>query len=203
MKTVRHGYFFWGSIGLLAVLGINGCSGTTATTNVTGNRNSTAIASSGTATHSLNPSALVTAHNKWRAKVGVPRLSWSNRLAKSSKSWANTLQGRCIMQHSYGQPYGENIFHASPLTQTDRSGRTKNLIQQIVSKNVVDAWGEEEKWYNYHTNTCHGEECGHYTQVVWKDTKKVGCAMTLCKDNAQIWVCQYESPGNVRGQKPY
>ncbi|WP_446010921.1 CAP domain-containing protein [Candidatus Electrothrix sp.] len=203
MKTVRHGYFFWGSMGLLAVLGVNGCSGATGTTSVTGKRKNTAITSSGTATRSLNPSAVITAHNKWRAKVGVPGLKWSDILAKRSKSWAKTLAGRCIMKHSHGEPYGENIFYAGPLTQTDPSGGKTNVSQQISSKDVVNTWGEEKKWYDYRSNSCHGGECGHYTQVIWKDTTEVGCAMALCKNNAQIWVCQYKEPGNLRGKRPY
>jgi pathogenesis-related protein 1 len=198
MKTVRHGYFFGRSLGLLTLICLNGCIGTTHATQAT-----TSTGSSGMTDRLFNPSSLVAAHNKWRAKVGVPGLRWSDNLAKSSKSWANTLKGRCIMKHSHGEPYGENIFHAGPLTQTDNSGRVKKNPQQISSQNVVDAWGEEKKWYNYHTNTCHGVECGHYTQVIWKDTTEVGCAMAFCKDNAQIWVCQYEKPGNIRGQKPY
>jgi len=46
--------------------------------------------------------------------------------------------------------------------------------------------------------------CGHYTQVVWRSTTTVGCAMAVCKDSQeQIWVCQYQKPGNWVGQKPY
>ncbi len=197
MKTARHGYFFWGSMGLLTLICLNGCTGTTKTSK------SVSTNSSGNTDRLLDPPGLIAAHNTWRAKVGVPGLKWSDNLAKSSRSWANTLRGRCIMQHSHTGPYGENIFYAGPLTQMDSSGKVKKTSQQIASKKVVDAWGEEKKWYDYSSNSCHGGECGHYTQVIWKDTKKVGCAMALCKDNAQIWVCQYESPGNVRGQKPY
>jgi pathogenesis-related protein 1 len=45
--------------------------------------------------------------------------------------------------------------------------------------------------------------CGHYTQVVWKDSKEVGCAAYQCDDKSQVWVCQYKPAGNYVDQKPF
>ena len=72
------------------------------------------------------------------------------------------------------------------------------------------AWGKKLKADNcgfYHSsdnsNKCKpGKMCGHYTQIVWKNTKKVGCAMIEC-NGTSTWVCQYDPPGNWVGQKPY
>ncbi|MCI5167673.1 MAG: SCP-like extracellular [Candidatus Electrothrix sp. GM3_4] len=163
----------------------------------------TGTASTNAVRNFFNPQALVAAHNKWRVQVGAPGLKWSGTLARSSRSWANTLRGRCIMTHSHPQPYGENIYYAGPLNKISTSGGAEASPQQITSEKMVDAWGEEKKWYDYRSNSCHGGECGHYTQVVWKDTTEVGCGMAFCNDDAQIWVCQYKNPGNLRGQKPY
>ena len=194
MKTVRSGRVSWGSMGLLALLGLNACTGTTGTTGT---------ASTGAVGNLFNPQSLVAAHNKWRAKVGVPSQRWSDALARSSQSWADTLKGRCMVKHSHARPYGENIYYAGPLSKTSRSEGTKTTPQQISSEKVVDAWGEEKKWYDHRSNSCHGGECGHYTQVVWKDTREVGCGMAYCNNDAQLWVCQYKKAGNFRGQKPY
>ena len=101
------------------------------------------------------------------------------------------------MYHS-GNGYGENIYLATALMWSD--GRRD--FQHKTPKDVVDSWGSEIKDYNYADNSCSGV-CGHYTQLVWKDTKEVGCAMSVCGDNSQIWVCSYSPPGNVVGQKPY
>jgi len=68
-------------------------------------------------------------------------------------------------------------------------------------KDVVDSWGNEIENYNYEDNSCSGV-CGHYTQIVWATTKKVGCAKIKCDGN-DIWVCNYDPPGNWVGQKPY
>jgi pathogenesis-related protein 1 len=67
---------------------------------------------------------------------------------------------------------------------------------------VVDAWGNEVNYYSYADNSCSGV-CGHYTQLVWQSTREVGCAMAVCGDKAQIWVCTYHPAGNFVGQKPY
>ncbi|MCI5145928.1 MAG: SCP-like extracellular, partial [Candidatus Electrothrix sp. AR3] len=39
--------------------------------------------------------------------------------------------------------------------------------------------------------------------VVWKETTEVGCAMSVCNDKSQIWVCSYHPAGNVVGKRPY
>ena len=38
---------------------------------------------------------------------------------------------------------------------------------------------------------------GHYTQIVWKDTKEVGCAKISCDGNKTLWRCNYNPHGNV------
>jgi hypothetical protein len=72
---------------------------------------------------------------------------------------------------------------------------------------VVDAWGNEKKDYDYANNSCQsGAVCGHYTQVVWRSTKLVGCGVASCSagnSKAQVWVCQYSPPGNYVGERPY
>ncbi|KAL0483397.1 pathogenesis-related protein [Acrasis kona] len=71
---------------------------------------------------------------------------------------------------------------------------------------AVTYWINESKDYNYKTNTCAaGKVCGHYTQVVWRSSTKIGCARVKCsniKYGATI-LCNYEPGGNYNGQKPY
>lgn len=146
----------------------------------------------------IDPAAMVAAHNRWRAEVGAPGLRWSDKLAGVAQGWADQLRSEgCAMYHS-GNGYGENIYKASALMWSD--GRRD--LQKKTPQQVTDSWGSEIKFYSYADNSCSGV-CGHYTQVVWKDTKEVGCAMSVCGDNSQIWVCSYAPAGNVVGQKPY
>lgn len=146
----------------------------------------------------VDPDALTAEHNRWRSRVGVPDLKWSDKLADVAQDWADTLKKEgCGFYHS-GNGYGENLFMSSALMYSD--GRRE--LVNVTPKDAVDSWGNEVKDYNYADNSCSGV-CGHYTQVVWKDTKEVGCARTVCDDKSQIWVCSYTPAGNIVGRKPY
>lgn len=156
------------------------------------------------AVFAFDSAAIVAAHNQWRADVGVKeKLVYSKELAASAQDWANKLQqdNRCQMEHSEAETYGENLFWASATQWSN--GRLE--LQKVIPKQVVDSWGSEKAYYNYAKNSCKaGEMCGHYTQVVWRTTQKVGCAVAVCEDTQeQVWVCQYQPAGNWEGQKPY
>lgn len=130
---------------------------------------------------------LVDTHNEWRADVGVGDLRWSPELAQVAAKWAKELKNnKCAFEHSKYQ-YGENLFMGT--------------AGAFDAKYVVDSWGSEKEDYNYVKNKCR-KVCGHYTQMVWKSTTKVGCAKITC-DGMDIWVCEYDPPGNYVGQKPY
>jgi uncharacterized protein YkwD len=147
---------------------------------------------------------MVAAHNQARAKAkptpasALPPLTWSPEAAKVAQAYAN----KCQFEHNKnrGKQFGENLAAAAP------PGSKTNA-------QVVEDWASEVSDYSYATNKCApGKMCGHYTQVVWRNTTHVGCATALCKKNSpfgaqfptwQLWVCNYTPPGNFVGQKPY
>ncbi|MCO5591566.1 hypothetical protein L7F22_045553 [Adiantum nelumboides] len=137
------------------------------------------------------PGSFIALQNKARAEVGVPPLKWSPRLASYAQWWANqnAAFGGCGLHHSKG-PYGENIFW----------GSGKNWIPG----DAVRDWADEKRWYDYRSNSCdYYDACGHYTQIVWKSSRFVGCARVTC-DNGRIFTtCNYFPPGNFLGQRPY
>jgi uncharacterized protein YkwD len=132
---------------------------------------------------------IVTAHNSVRNKLGVPPLAWSDELAQVAQNWANRLVSSGAFEHSNTRSYGENIFEVSG------SGFSSSPSE------VVGAWAAESASYQYQTNSCSGV-CGHYTQVVWRETKSVGCGVAR-DDKREVWVCNYAPFGNVVGEKPY
>lgn len=147
---------------------------------------------------------MVAVHNRWRKTVGVPPLSYSPELAASAQEWANHLKqtNQCRMQHSKPDgKYGENLFWASAVQWSDG----KREVQKVSPKKVVADWIGERADYDYKNNSCaKGKMCGHYTQVIWKTTTAVGCAVAVCDDTLeQVWVCRYQPPGNWVGKKPY
>jgi pathogenesis-related protein 1 len=130
---------------------------------------------------------IVAAHNSVRAGHGVPPLRWSDELAEYAQKWAKALIASGEFKPRTNPRYGENLFEISggPATAHD----------------VVSAWAAEGKNYNSRNNTCSGR-CGHYTQVVWRDTKLVGCGMAHDR-RREVWVCNYEPHGNIVGERPY
>ncbi len=136
-------------------------------------------------------------HNRVRALEGVnlPNLVWNSTVAAYSKSKVEYLANNgCKLDHYAGPKnpgYGENLFWGSGSSWTPAY--------------ATKSWYDEKVYYTYSTNTCAtGKVCGHYTQVVWKNSTKLGCAMALCLNNGgMIYGCNYDPPGNYTGQKPY
>ncbi|KAL3692371.1 hypothetical protein R1sor_006022 [Riccia sorocarpa] len=133
-------------------------------------------------------------HNAARKAVRVvsmANLTWDWSLANYAQNWANSRASRannCVLKHSNG-PYGENIFWAS---------------WNSTPLDAVKLWLAEKPYYNYTTNSCKpGKMCGHYTQIVWKTTTKVGCASAKCPAGGTFTVCSYNPPGNYIGERPY
>jgi pathogenesis-related protein 1 len=153
----------------------------------------------------IDTAAFIAAHNKWRAEVGVTeKLSYSPALAVTAQAWVDNLKrtDHCRMRHSKpGGQYGENLYWASALTWSD--GRKE--LQSVSPEKVVDSWVSEKADYDYADNRCkQGKMCGHYTQIVWRTTTTVGCAMAVCEDTQeQVWACRYLPAGNRVGRKPY
>jgi uncharacterized protein YkwD len=131
--------------------------------------------------------ALLDAHNSARAQVGSPPLAWSSGLAADAKQWADRLLAEHAFAHQPNDAHGENLFAISGGT--------------AAPAEVVRTWVAERGDYDPRTNTCSGV-CGHYTQVVWRTTREVGCGMAF-DGYRQVWVCEYEPPGNVVGFRPY
>lgn len=136
------------------------------------------------------------AHNKARAAVNpvpavsLPSLTWSETVAASAQSWADG----CKFVHNSSTSYGENIYATT---------------SSMTPAEVVAEWVKEKANYSYSSNTC-SSSCGHYTQVVWRDSQRLGCAVKNCTTGSpfgsgswQFWVCNYDPPGNLNGARPY
>jgi pathogenesis-related protein 1 len=127
---------------------------------------------------------LVAAHNKVRAQHCAQPLTWSPKLAQFAQQWANTLRDQgCKFGHSGGK-YGENLA----------AGTTGAMDPE----SVVAMWYDEVKGYSF-KQPGFSMQTGHFTQVVWRGTTQVGCAMVQCKGN-DVWVCEYDPPGNWEGK---
>jgi pathogenesis-related protein 1 len=138
---------------------------------------------------------LLRLHNKARSDVGVRPLVWSNRLAAYAQRWADHLAATgCRMEHrpssgKWRRIYGENLFMGT--------------AGYYGVGDAVQSWVEEKKDYRGRAlNSSNWHAAGHYTQVVWRGTRRVGCAKKVC-NGMVIVVCNYDPPGNVLGESPY
>lgn len=134
--------------------------------------------------------AILAHHNKVRADVGVAPLRWDDKLAAYAQEWAEHLAAKsCRMQHRQPNAYGENLFQGT-------AGRYSAI-------DAAKGWESEKKDYRGEPLTPKNfAPVGHYTQMVWRDTKRVGCGEALC-NGTLIVACNYDPPGNVLGRTPY
>lgn len=137
-------------------------------------------------------------HNEVRATVSVAPLTWDDDLAAIAQTWADSCTDNenpiGLVDHNpnrsdnYPGYVGENIYG---------SGGT------ATPEGAVGLWAAEEANYDYDSNTCSGV-CGHYTQIVWSTTERVGCGLSNCQglQYGSTIVCNY-SPGGNNGNRPY
>ncbi|CAB4320248.1 unnamed protein product [Prunus armeniaca] len=96
--------------------------------------------------------------------------------------------GDCNLVYCRG-PYGENIAKSS----CDLSATT-----------AVNMFVLEKSSYDYNSNSrASGKLCGHYTQVVWLNSVRLGCAKARCNNGGTFIGCNYDPPDDYNGQRPY
>jgi hypothetical protein len=151
--------------------------------------------------------AFVVAHNQARSgplnpppSPALPPVSWDAILGDSVYNYAIRCvgQGGLLMHNANrstdyqalgGDGYvGENIYGSS--------GRT------VTPDAAVTLWMDEASSYDYASNS---GNAGHYTQVVWRDSVRIGCAIVDCPALTyhNTVICDYAPGGNVNGQRPY
>lgn len=124
-------------------------------------------------------------HNKVRAGIGLPKLTWNCMLADTAQAWAKNG----VFQHRDGIEYGENMFVSTNAT--------------IAASAAVDNWEKEKTNWNNAAGTCApGKICTHYTQVVWRSTTHIGCGINreARGDWKVLMVCNYNPTGNTGGK---
>lgn len=155
-------------------------------------------------------------HNEARATAGLEPLRESKQLADFAKKWAEHLkhQESCAIRHPLNSEEEKNRYLPGSLGQNIYVGHGYPDDPSSPS-NVVSAWYDECKDYKTPTGDIPGnfEAVGHFTQLMWKDAKEVGCARVECPKpmtasdgtivdvKGAVIVCNYDK-GNVSGQFP-
>jgi len=112
-------------------------------------------------------------------------LSLDSSLSADAEYFARVLASKGDLEHSNGN-YGENLS-----IKCDGSSAT-------------DGWYKEVKNYNY-GNPGYADNTGHFTQVVWKGSKRLGVGKAKGKYqglDCEFIVARYTPAGNYLGEFP-
>lgn len=140
---------------------------------------------------------MLDAHNDERAQVGVPALEWDEALAADAARYAADMAQTGAFRHSprgsRAIPSGENLWMGP---------------RRLYGYNVmVGAFADEKKLFRAEgklpdlSTSGRWQDVGHYTQMIWRGTRKVGCALGEGA-NYEYLVCRYFPAGNAFGQGP-
>ena len=138
---------------------------------------------------------LLDARNAERARVGAPPLQWADALEAEAREWARELAGSRTFAHDpRPHGHGENLW-------TGWGGRT------WTPEEMVAEWAAEKADYRHGpfpnvSRTGNWSDVAHYTQLVWRETTHVGCAIESRGDRS-VLACRYAPPGNVDGRVAY
>ncbi len=123
----------------------------------------------------------------------MPAVEWDPLAARVAQAHAD----RCMTMHNANR-------NADYTAAGGSGGLGENMYWGTGSHTVqgaVNLWASEVNQYNLAANTCSGV-CGHYTQIVWANTVRIGCGAAVCNGTTLV-VCDYNPPGNFIGQRPY
>lgn len=139
---------------------------------------------------------VLSVHNRERAEVGVPALSWDAALAGDAQRWADHLAATGVMEHAGN---GENPHSGENLAMGTAGYHSPEQLTQL--------WADEKALFSYGafpnvSTDGNWLNVGHYTQMVWKNTTAIGCA-TATGGSSIFLVCRYNPPGNYSGQTPW
>lgn len=137
---------------------------------------------------------LLQAHNLERGRAGAASLIWSDALEAEARSWAMTLIETGRFAHdTRPHGHGENLWMGWG-------------ARHFTPEQMVDDWIEEREDYRPGafpnvSRTGDWRAVGHYTQLIWRGTTHVGCAVAT-RDDRSILACRYSPPGNIDGSRP-
>jgi pathogenesis-related protein 1 len=144
-------------------------------------------------------------HNEVRHGVGVPPLTWSPELAEFAQAWADEIARTGKFEHRPREGEFANLLYGENLAAGFGPG--------YGVATAVEHWRAEEAEYVSGTPVPELPEdfaqfkAGHYTQMVWRDTRSIGVGKAVIQTGDMagwtVYVANYDPPGNAGGRKPY
>ena len=129
-----------------------------------------------------------------RAAWRMRPLMWDPMLAAAAAQYARSLAPTGRLQHSNRKArpgQGENLWLGSR--------------GYFSAEQMVGTWAGERRWFrpgvfpNVASNR-NWASVGHYTQMLWPTTTRMGCAVASGRGN-DVLVCRYSPAGNIDGRR--
>jgi len=136
---------------------------------------------------------LLEAHNVERRHLGVPELAWSPKLAAQAQVYAQKLAKQ------------QALVHAS---NAERGGAGENLwagragfysAEEMIGGMIAEKRDFKQGNFPQVSRTGQWRDVGHYTQMIWRETTDIGCAVVAGGGNDWL-VCRYWPAGNIYGK---
>jgi uncharacterized protein YkwD len=130
-------------------------------------------------------------HNLYRACHNAQPLMFNCEILKISQDYSQYLLDNNKFEHSgntyHGAWMGENLAYTGGYS--------------ITGETPTDMWYDEIKDYNFN-NPSYQPGCGHFTQVVWKNSKEFGIGLA-CANRACYMTANYYPGGNYGYDQDY
>uniref|UniRef100_A0A1I7U0Q4 SCP domain-containing protein n=1 Tax=Caenorhabditis tropicalis TaxID=1561998 RepID=A0A1I7U0Q4_9PELO len=154
---------------------------------------------------------IVSYHNVYRSKHNAPALTVDPVLESRGKRWADELAYHkgCLV-HEQPRTYGENLFFF---------GARHLPSPQTLAAAVIQSFYLEGIGYNYSSwRPMSFFKTGHFTQLIWKDSRKIGVGVSIVKSSSIRSPCvsggspnmylifvvvKYDPAGNFESHKAY
>ena len=136
---------------------------------------------------------LIAVHNRERVAFGVPPLAWDPSLAAAASAFAAELASEGRLRHA---PRSQRLGQGENLWIGTRGGYPLEAM--------VGGWSIERRQFRPGifpavSRTGHWADVGHFTQMVWPTTSRLGCGLASSA-RWDVLVCRYAPAGNVDGR---
>lgn len=140
--------------------------------------------------------AFLNAHNKYRCMHGVDAVEWSEDVAADANTYISPMTS---MAHSASYnlappagPAGENLYWSSGAASAERA------VDSWYSE-VDDCLGGPTGFTDGCATGANGRATGHYTAMVWKGVKSIGCAFS---NSGGLIICRYKAGDYLSNDTP-
>ncbi|MBF6352904.1 secretion protein [Nocardia flavorosea] len=131
-------------------------------------------------------------HNNFRATHHAPGLQLDEKLNRLAEDWAQRLAATHTFEHRPDNEFGENLY-----MMRGNGGAFAG------AESAFRAWADEEEAVYDYNKPGFSMETGHFTQVVWKATERLGVARACNPESGETYVvANYDPAGNYEGRFP-